>query len=233
MPESQGGVSFIPKQPIRGGGTTKKVRKIYVLAYISFVMFFATLIAAGATFLYKISLENQLANAQVELTAQKDAFSQSDIARIQDLNNRMQSAKKVLDSHSSLTQLFASLEKSTIEQMQFKSFAYTREGSALTMVLQANTEDFNAVLFQRETLQDDSILAGSVIEELAGSQTSEVTAGQTSEDLLVDFTLTKVFTPADLRYDPIMQSEVDVQESVTIVRSSTTSSTTNVTSSEL
>ena len=169
MPGPQGS-SFIPKQPARGRVQRRGVRKIYVFTYISFVLFFGTLIAAGGTFFYKVSVDSQLQSEKEKLVVQREAFSQADIERVKELDMQLTAAQDLLDNHISIVTLFEALEAATVSNIELSGFSFLRTDSeGIEVNLSATAKDFNSVLFQRSIVDANPVLAGAKFEGLSGS----------------------------------------------------------------
>ncbi len=204
--------SFIPKQPSRGTVKQRGTRKIYVLTYISFVLFFGTLIAAGGTFFYKISVDSQLKVEKQKLTSQRNLFNLADFERVKELNKKLTSAQKLLDEHVSVISILEALEKSTLSTIQIKSFALDRsQYSKIALNLEAETEDFNSVLFQRKVFAENPVLQGASIADLAlNTNTPEqILLGAPKQSVV--FTVAKDLTAVDI---PYMAATVDALDSV-------------------
>lgn len=160
------GTSFIPQRPTQGKIKNRGVRKIYVLTYVSYVMFFGALMVAGATLFYTYVLEAQLQRQKDLLVAERAKFSQSEMASIQELDRRIDTAKQRMDAHISVPSIFQGLENSAVESLDFIGFTYKRLNDDAPLVsIKGSASMFNSVLFQREVLSRNPILAGAVFTE--------------------------------------------------------------------
>lgn len=196
------GPSFIPKQPAQGNIKRRKVRKVYVLAYVSFVLFFGTLVASVGTFLYKVSIEAQLEREKENLAEQRQRFDESDIAQVQELSKRLTTAKQLLNAHVSPLRLIESLEDATVETVQLTSFALTQDQTTgITISLEARTEEFNSVLFQRSVVSANPVLSGASFESITGSK-ADVSGENSNDEQLVTFLITKDLAASDIPYVP-------------------------------
>ncbi len=153
------GSSFIPQRPTRGKVAAKSFRKVYVLSYVSYLVFFTTLLAVAGIFLYKLSLESNLRSLREELVAQKTLFTQSDLDRVQDLDNRIDSAKQLVNSHASVQKILIALDQVVADPVQFLGLSYdrTEDPRQPRLVLLALAKQFNEVIFQEQILSANPI----------------------------------------------------------------------------
>lgn len=205
MDGSQGS-SFIPKQPARGKVKTRGVRKIYVFAYVSFVLFFGTLIATAGTFFYKVSVDAQLNAEKQKLADLKGQFNNAELVRIKELERRLNLAAVLIDQHISVSAFLRALEQNAIDSISFKKLELERpEPNDITILLSGTTGDFNSVLFQRSVIANNPVLSGATFEELkaatvgAGEQSPTATI---NAQTTVDFVIHQNTNPSTLPFDP-------------------------------
>lgn len=150
------GSSFIPQRPTRGKAAAKSFRKIYVLSYVSYLVFFSTLLAVGGVFAYKLSLEAELSNLKEALVSQKNLFNQSDLDRVRNLDYRIDTAKLLVNSHASVVTVLDALEQSVVAPVQLLSFNYNRLEDQRTpqLSLTAVAEEFDEVIFQEQVFSN-------------------------------------------------------------------------------
>lgn len=198
------GTSFIPQRPTQGRLKNRGVRKIYILAYVSYVFFFGTTLAAAGLFFYNATLEAKLVHQKELLTAERDKFSQSDIESVRELERRINLAKERMDAHISVVSIFEALEKNAVQSLQLVSFGYKRlNDDAPVVTVSGNTNEFNKVLFQRDVLNADPILAGGVFSEVTlGSPDNSIKATDGSNEEVIRFIFTKAVTPSLVGYVP-------------------------------
>lgn len=191
--------SFIPKTPVRGTVNKRRgVRKVYVLSYLTFVLFFGTLIATAGTFFYNLTVAADLVAQKDLLSEQRSTFSQSDLERVRDLDARMNMAQNILSRHVSVHSVFSALESTTLRPVELTNFSYIKEEDGLKLSLGANMPDFNTALFQREKLRENSILKGAIISGI----TYETEVGEQEGTIKpnVTFTVEKILSPDEIPY---------------------------------
>lgn len=223
------GSSFIPNTPIRGGkpGRSKKNRKVYVLTYISFVLFFGALVATGAVFFLALQEEKNLSYQKQQLDAERSRFKESELQEVRELDARLKTAHTILNNTISVTNLMTSLEATLLRPALVKAFSFTKDGvsentsaasgrtggDTFTLALDVDMPDFNAVLFQREVLGGNGVLQGAEIHEVTyGTPAGELVDAESSLGNLVHLKITKTFTATEVPPGIFPGSEVSVQE---------------------
>jgi hypothetical protein len=205
------GTSFIPQRPAHGKAASRKVRKIYVLAYLSYVLFFGALISAGIVFFLGYSLNAELTERQKQLSTERELFNQGDIESIRDLEKRINLARERLDNHVSVLAILEALERSAVQSLTFTGLTYEREGDQFPLVTFTGTSDqFNNILFQREVLSTNPILAGSTFNEVSvDSAKTEEQEGSS----VIQFTLEKKVDTSLIGYTPRSNNSENSQDS--------------------
>jgi len=195
------GTSFIPQRPTRGKAEPKRVRKIYMLTYVTYVLFFGSLIATAGVFFFSFSLDVQLDTKRESLAAERQQFNQGDIESIRDLEKRINVAEERLNNHISVLAVFEALEQSAVQSLRYISFTYKRLNDEFPLVTFTGTSDrFNNVLFQRQVLDTNPILAGSVIKDIRLE--SKVSGDTSNAQELVTFELEKEVDTSLIGYTP-------------------------------
>jgi hypothetical protein len=193
------GTSFIPQRPIRGA-QPRGVRKIYVLTYVSYILFFAAVIAAGATFFYNFTLQRQLSGLQSQLASERDQFKESDMVAIRELQQRIDTAQERLNKHISVLSIFDALEQSAVQPLHFTGFTYDRPTDAAPVAtIAASADFFDHVVFQREVLKSNPVLADALFKTVAlGSEVND--AGVYSQ--VISFVMEKTIDASLVGYQP-------------------------------
>jgi len=174
--------SFIPK---RGAAKRKQVggsRQIYIFSYISYILMFATLLAAGGVYLYGQYINSQLDAEIATLNSEIGSFSQADMERVTQFNLRLVQAQDRLDNSVSVASVFQALQAATIDTVQIESLEMKREGDDM-FVLNAivQTDTFDSTIFQRGvylrngTIQDVLISEVQNVIATESNQVGEVT----------------------------------------------------------
>jgi len=171
--------SFIPKQ-----GTAKKkqvggARQIYVFSYISYILMFATLLSSGGVYLYAQYVDTQLKTEIEALNSEIGSFSQADMERVTQFNERLTQAQDRLENSISVVSVFEALQAATIDTVQVESLQMERQDDdKVLMNTTIQTDSFDSTIFQRSILLGDQTIQGVEISQL---QTALPTQDGTTE----------------------------------------------------
>lgn len=126
------------------------------MSYVSYLVFFSTLLAVGGVFFYQLTLEAQLQGLKQDLVEQKNLFNQNDLDRVRNLDTRIDAATLLINSHASLLTIFNALAENVADPVQFLSFNYDRREDARTpkLALSAIAKNFDEVIFQKKIFTD-------------------------------------------------------------------------------
>lgn len=162
------GSSFIPRRPTKGKPAAKSFRKVYVLSYVSYLVFFTTLLAVGGIYAYQWTLSKQLHSLQQELISQKSLFSQTDLNRVRNLDYRIDAVRDLINSHASILTLLRALDRTIAEPVQLLSFNYERKEDIArpTLALTAAAQEFDEVIFQEQILSGNAVTDGLTVESV-------------------------------------------------------------------
>ena len=169
--------SFIPKRTPTKKKKRGAARRIYIIAYVAYVVFFGTLIATAGVYVYKLQVNSQLIAQQEALVAEREKFSQADMERVLELEKRIEYAKERVERHVSITSFFESLEASVAETVQFAGIQLDRvevvdeesgefRGEYIEMDVNTLTDSFDSTIFQRRVLAQNDSIADITIEDL-------------------------------------------------------------------
>lgn len=202
--------SFIPKKTIQRVERTRGRKRVYVLAYVSYAMFFGSLIAIAGIFGYTVVLEGQLQEKIDQLAEQRATYSESDFLALKDWEHQIRLAEYFFYNHLSPYKIFSELERETSSDIRFSSFNYTAaDEGAPTVRMNAETDRFDSVAFQRAVFGPGSIFSTSdftgvtkVITPL--DENGQVVAQNANEDEVVkpvNFEVEVKLTSSDLSYE--------------------------------
>jgi hypothetical protein len=159
--------SFIPK---RGPATRTRrsgSRQIYIFTLVSYVLFFATLVAVAGVFLYERYIDQQLENEVAALNEEIDRFREADMDTARSFNSRLDHAEERLSAAVSLPTLLTMIENTTAETAQVRSLEINRlNDEALSVALTVETDTFDSSLFQREFYEQDMRIDRIALEQV-------------------------------------------------------------------
>lgn len=197
--------SFIPRQSKTPATAHQhKARKIYLFSYVSYVLFFGTLLCVAGLWLYGLQLDRSLEEQKALLATERESFSQGDIERVRELEQRLLIAEALLTKHAAPSKLFTELEEVTTAGVQFSSFDFTRsENGEYALLLEGAADTFNSLIYQREVLREstDSIFNDARLINISYSS-GEESPGQGGEasEPGITFSVSQSLTAGDVPF---------------------------------
>lgn len=199
--------SFIPKQTpgATPGSVRRRKRRFDVLSFGGAVVLVGSLALAGGTFFYKDYVAKGLEEQKLALAAERERFSESDIASVRELGRRIAAAKYRLDRHLAISKVFDALELTTMQNVRFRTFSLQRRPSeGVTLTASGVAQEFNTVALQEEQFRRDSIFGEAFFQNVTNSIgvfDGDVTIDAPSDgESGVNFTVVTNITPSALRY---------------------------------
>ena len=129
-----------------------------MLSYLSFVIFFAAIVASAFVFFYKASAENALEAEKLHLIEERKRFDQSEIERLRALDLRLEEATDLMQTQASISDFLANMESSVSDEVRLSALTMTREDDLFGIEIEAVAPDFNAIDFQRAVFDGGTLL---------------------------------------------------------------------------
>jgi hypothetical protein len=164
--------SFIPKKPV-GKEFLSNKSKVSILGVISAVIFIITIAGAVGLFLYKGFLKSDIASMQNQLAKARATFNPLVVQDLTRLTLRIDTARKILDTHISTLAIFDLLQHLTLKTVRFKSFnyVYSNEG-VISLTMQGEGASFNSVALQSDILRVNPLLDSPIFTNLVLAEDS-------------------------------------------------------------
>ncbi len=176
--QTQQNASFIPKNPIVSDTPSAYRRQsINILTLVSIIIFiFSATIGAGA-FVYEKYLKSSLIQKQADLEKARASFDPVLIQEIRRLDNRIEHSKEILSRHAAFSAFFETLELSTLQNIQFKSFNLnTVPGDdGVKIDLQGVARNYASVALQSDSFNKTVGIKNPVFSDLNLDQSGMVT----------------------------------------------------------
>ncbi len=199
--------SFIPKKPLIEGKKGSSANIFSILAWLIFILILA---AAGCVFAYNRYLTKSIDTMTATLNEKFAHFDNKAVDQISALDIRLETAKKILNSHLIISKLLELIGQNTLKSIQFRSFNYAAtDGSNPVLTLLGRAPDFSSVALQSDTFSDQKYLKNQIFSNLA---LDSVSGG-------VTFKFTGTVDPSNFKY---MNYIKDQNQPVTVSSSSTT-----------
>lgn len=188
MPEQ--GSSFIPKSGVKTVQRVSSTRRIYLLAYISYIIFFSTLFVVIGVYIYGATVTRSLTTLKDQLVAERQRFDISDIDNIKLLDKRLSTAKTLLNESTAPSRIFSDVESIVASNIYFSGMSYRQLPNRQFQInLVGRAGDFNQIIAQERLVENGTILRNAKVVDYDYS-IGEGTGG----NLLGNSTLTFVFS---------------------------------------
>ncbi len=160
-PES---ASFIPKSGVKTVQRTRSSRRIYVLAYISYIVFFSTLFAVIGVYIYGATVSRSLTTLNDQLVLERQKFSAADIEEVKMLDKRLTVARRLLDESAAPSRLFADIEAIVASNIYFSAMSYSQlPNRQFTLELTGRANNFSEIIAQRDLLGNSTLLRDATV----------------------------------------------------------------------
>ncbi len=148
--------SFIPKQPVTES-SSHKTSAASLFFLFAFIVFMATIAAAGAIFIYSNIVSNNIKQGQADLSQNKNAFDGNTIKSLTRLNDRINAIDTLLKKHKSVSSVFQVLELVTLKTVQFNSFSYSATDDKIKLSMVGQAFNYEAVILQTKAFTSDEL----------------------------------------------------------------------------
>lgn len=216
MPEQ--GASFIPKSGVKKVQRNRGTRRIYLLAYISYIVFFSTLFVVLGVYLYGATVNRSLSSLKEQLAVEQGRFSVSDIEQVRHFDKRMAEATRLLEESSAPSRIFSDIESIVASNIYFSSMSYAQlPNRKFKIELVGRATNFNQLINQQNLLSNSQILQDADITSYDYGLGAE---GELSGSASLSFTF------ADTRDLSTISYQANATESTVVISSPSTSTTT-------
>ena len=190
MPPNSSQSSFIPKRGPARAKRRKPAKRIFVFSLVAYSLVFASLLASGASYLYKNYTTSLLQNEVGLLNSEITTFSVSDLSVVSEFDLTLQRATDRINNTASVVAALSAIETAIAQPVQITSLTMERAGDQnIIIVAQIAARSFDSALFQRKLLNADQGLFTEVLIEDVSIVTATDRTNNTGE-LLDDAPLT-------------------------------------------
>jgi hypothetical protein len=143
--------SFIPKKPIGSsqGSGIDVIHGTNVFSIAATIILVFTIIISGGLFLYKNFLVNKIKESDKNIIAARTAFEPEKIKELINVNNKIISAKTLLDKHVVVSKALSLMEVLTTKKMRFSELNYTNKEGELILNITGEIQTYNALAEQQ------------------------------------------------------------------------------------
>lgn len=212
MPPNTSQSSFIPKRGATRAKRKKPAKRIFVFSLVAYSLVFASLLASGASYLYKNYTTSLLQNEVSLLNSEISTFSVGDLSVISEFDLTLQRAEGRLNNAASIASALDAIDLATAEPVQITALSMERSNDDyMLLVAEIAAQSFDSALFQRKLLNANERLFNQVVVDEVSIIAAADEEGQVTDTSLVDqpvaFVVTMQVPIESLPYNPT-QSEV-------------------------
>jgi hypothetical protein len=167
--------SFIPKkflsEDVQSGSTSKYIKRRSIVGpgyFISVLLFIATTVSSVGLFIYTRIIDTAVQEKIDSLTTAMQELKAEDLDEFAELDKQMDVAQNLLDNHVAVTELLHSIEKRTLQDVQYVALAFLRQVDPEPAVVDLNgkTRTLAYVASQAREFEAESNLVGSALRTL-------------------------------------------------------------------
>lgn len=162
--------SFIPKKPLvgerRGGGG--------IATLVAILLFVASLLAAGGTFVYGAYIDRAIAGKKDSLEKAEGAFDIRSIQDLQRLDVRLGEAEQLIQGHVAPSGLFTFLSSATLERVQFTSFSLEVGADAGHLTMAGAADSFSSLALQSDQFSVAKVLRNVIFSGIATDSSGRI-----------------------------------------------------------
>lgn len=223
MPEQ--GSSFIPKSGVKTVQRTRSTRRIYLLAYISYVIFFSTIFAVIGVYIYGATVSRNLTSIKESLAEEQKRFDVADIESMKQLEKRLELAERILNESTAPSRLLPDIEAIVASNIYFTGLSYTQLINRQFQIdLIGRAENFNQIVGQQQLVKNSSLLQNATVVEY-DYNVGEGSEGSVLGNATLSFTFSDTRDLSAISYIPEAPTldAQNIEENVVIPGSATSS----------
>lgn len=225
----QGTASFIPKSGVKTVQRPRSTKRIYLLAYISYIVFFSTLFTVAGTYVYGAIVDRSFEDLKQQLVAERQRFQVADIERVKLLDKRLSTAKTLLDQSVAPSRIFPDIESIVAANIRFTGLSYEQlPNRQFKIELSGRADDFNQIIGQQQLIKNSSILKDATVASYDYSVGEDAAASSGGVTLSFVFSDTRdlstiAYVPAAA---PTVETSLKSADNVIVTESATPAATT-------
>lgn len=196
--------SFIPKRPVSSEPVSSSHRSgsVGLLSFATFIIVIGTAAAFGGVYLYQQAQISQKAKLQTSITQAQDGLGASFVADMQRLSARINGVKSLIQKHVVVSPVFAALQATTLQTVQYKNFTYeftsdpTTNARMVQIDITGVAKNYATLALQSDAYAQSSVIRNPVFSNLTVDDKTQQ----------VGFKLVFTVKPDDLSYTTFINS---------------------------
>ena len=198
--------SFIPKRPVSSepivSSSSSHRSSVGLLSIFTFVVVIGTGLAFVGVYLYQQSLISQKASLEQSITTAQNGLGTTFVSDMQRLSLRIDGVKSLIQSHVVVSPIFAALQATTLQSLQYKTFTYdfktdpSTNAKVIEVQLTGTAKDYATLALQSDAFAQSTLIKNPVFSALTVEDKTQ----------LVDFKLAFNVDPNSLSYQSFIKN---------------------------
>lgn len=196
--------SFIPKRPVstEPAPVSHHSASVGLLSFITIIIVIGTGLAFAGVYLYQQTLSAQETKLQAAIVTAQNGLGTSFISDMQRLSNRITGVKTLIQNHVVVSPIFAALQATTLQTVQYKDFTYkliTDPGTnaqTVQVTITGVAKDYATLALQSDAFAQSTLIKNPVFSNLTVDDKTQQ----------IDFDLDFNVALSDLSYEAFIQS---------------------------
>lgn len=158
--------SFIPKQSLSESSLPKRGGRMDLLTMLAVIILLLSVALAGGAFVYGKFTTLNIEKKAKALEDAKSSFNPELISELSRLSRKMSVAGELMNSHISVSDIFAALEESTLKSIKFDDFNYNYTPERITISLRGKASGFSSIALQSDLFGKSKVIEKPVFSNL-------------------------------------------------------------------
>lgn len=196
--------SFVPKKTVLEKEPNHTSTAGGLLNLIGLIVFIASILAAGAAYFYRSSLESRVEEYKVSLERARGQFEPALITELQNLDKRMAAATEILDHHIAVSPIFVLLGEITLPTIRYSDFSYEfnpDNPNLVDVTMAGEAKGYNYIALQADLFGDNKFIKNPIFSDFTLDQQGNV-----------DFALTFSVDKSLVLYESFLEREASLGE---------------------
>lgn len=159
--------SFIPKKSFGSPATGSSSGAIGFFTSVAVVVFLIVAALWAGVFIWGKTVKAEILEMEGDLVAAREAFNPALVQELTRLDNRIESAKKLLAAHLAVSAVFDLLEKSTLLNVSYGDFDFSVGSSGeIKVLLEGQAKSFNSVALQSDSFAGEKFIKNPIFSDV-------------------------------------------------------------------
>lgn len=209
--------SFIPKSGVKTVKRSQSSKRIYLLAYISYIFFFSTLFAVIGVYVYGATVDRSLSRLKEQMAAERQRFAVAEIENIKQLDRRLSTAERLVNESTAPSRLFPDIESIVSSDIKFSGLSYEQlPNRQFVIELEGKADEFNEIVAQQQLIKGSGLLSEAEVVEYDYSVSGE-DGSSSAGDAVLTFVFADTRDLSSIAYVPPAEAVATTTSAINMV----------------